>query len=215
MKIFSIEGNIGSGKSSLIEFLKNTNTELEFKFYYLEEPVSVWNEIKDLSGVTILEKYYKDPKKYAFSFQMMAYITRLSSIKKKISELPPDSILFTERSVFTDREIFAKMLYDSKHIEEVEYLIYLKWFDEFKIIDLDGIIYIQTTPELCHQRIDKRNRKGEESIPLSYLTDCHKYHETWINATSTTPVLFIDGYPEQSMQLSYQIKEFVKSDLKK
>ena len=212
MKIFSIEGNIGSGKSSLIDFLKNT--EPEFNFYYLEEPVNVWNEIKDSTGVTILEKYYKDPKKYAFSFQMMAYITRLSSIKKKIGELPPNSILFTERSVFTDREIFAKMLYDSGNIEEIEYSIYLRWFDEFKTINLDGIIYIQTNPELCHQRIDKRNRKGEESIPLSYLTECHNYHESWIN-NSIIPVLFIDGYPEQSMQLSQQIKEFVKSDLKK
>jgi len=210
MRIFSIEGNIGSGKSTLIEFLKNN----EDGFYYLEEPVSVWNEVKDLSGVTILEKYYQDPKKYAFSFQMMAYITRLSSIKKKISEIPPDSILFTERSIFTDREIFAKMLYDSGNIEEVEYSIYLKWFNEFKTINLDGIIYIQTNPELCHQRIEQRNRKGEESIPLEYLTECHNYHESWIN-NSSVPVLYINGQHSQSNKIVLHIKEFVESYFKK
>ena len=210
MRIFSIEGNIGSGKSTLIDFLKNT----ESRYYYLEEPVSVWNEIKDLAGVTILEKYYQDPKKYAFSFQMMAYITRLSSIRKKISELPPDAILFTERSIYTDREIFAKMLYDSGKIEEVEYSIYLKWFDEFDCIKLDGIIYIQSSPELCRTRIEKRNRKGEESIPLSYLNTCHDYHEKWIKSASVN-LLFIDGRPEQSNELTLNLKKFVESDLRK
>ena len=56
MKIFSIEGNIGSGKSTLIENLKKYETS----FIYLPEPVDLWNEIKDSSGVTILEKYYQD-----------------------------------------------------------------------------------------------------------------------------------------------------------
>ena len=108
MKIFSVEGNIGSGKSTLIEYLKQSN-----KYIYLPEPVSVWNEIKDLSGVTILENYYKDQKKYSFSFQMMAYISRLSTIKNAIKTASPDSIIFTERCIYTDREIFARMLYDS------------------------------------------------------------------------------------------------------
>ena len=40
-------------------------------------------------------------------------------------------ILFLERSMFTDRNIFAKMLYDSKNMNELEYQIYNKWFDEF------------------------------------------------------------------------------------
>ena len=210
MKIFSIEGNIGSGKSTLIDFLS-----LNFKnYHYLEEPVNTWNEIKDTSGVTILEKYYQDPLKYAFSFQMMAYITRLSIIKKALTSLPPDTIIITERSIFTDREIFAKMLYDDNKIESIEYQIYLRWFNEFKTINLDGIIYVQTLPGVCNKRIGIRNRKGESSIPLEYLERCHDYHERWIN-NSNVPVLYMDGHPEHSTELSMKIKEFVESDLKK
>jgi len=206
MKIFSVEGNIGSGKSTLVEFVK----ESRHNFVYLPEPVSLWNEFKDSSGVTILEKYYQNPMKYAFSFQMMAYITRLTLLKNTIKSSRPDSIIITERSIYTDREIFAKMLYDSKHIEEIEYSIYLRWFNELSDIKLDGIIYFETSPEICLKRIEKRNRKGEESIPLNYLKDCHDYHEEWIKRTDV-PVLYLDGHPEQSEILIEQINEFVKN----
>lgn len=209
MKIFSVEGNIGSGKSTLIEYLKQSN-----KYIYLPEPVSIWNEIKDLSGVTILENYYKDQKKYSFPFQMMAYISRLSTIKNAVKSAAPDNIIFTERCIYTDREIFARMLYDSNLIEEIEYSIYLKWFDEFSEIKLDGIIYIESTPETCAKRVNNRNRKGEESIPLDYLIKCNKYHENWINSTNV-PVLVIDGEPEQSNKIIEQIDKFVKINLKK
>ena len=195
--VFSIEGNIGSGKSTLIEKLKNIEN-----VYFLPEPVDTWNTVTDLSGVTILEKYYQDQEKYAFPFQMMAYITRLSLIRAA----PEDCIIFTERCVFTDREIFAKMLYDSGKIDHISYSIYNKWFDEFNEHALSGIVYIQTSPETCFNRIITRNRKGE-TIPLSYLQNCHNYHEKWITNTST-PVLILDGEPEQSDISIEKIKSF-------
>jgi deoxyadenosine/deoxycytidine kinase len=70
MKIISIEGNIGSGKSTLIKKLREL-PEFQNGFTFLPEPVDEWNTIKDSDGITILEKYYSDQKKYAFSFQMM------------------------------------------------------------------------------------------------------------------------------------------------
>ena len=79
--IYSIEGNIGSGKSTFIDILKKEN-KLK-NVVYLEEPVKVWETIKDKSEETILEKFYKNQNKYSFSFQMMAYISRLSELKKK------------------------------------------------------------------------------------------------------------------------------------
>jgi len=191
--IFSIEGNIGSGKSTFLDLLKKSNSS----FIYLPEPVNTWNEIKDQSGVSILEKYYADSERYAFPFQMMAYITRLSIIRKAMKEAPENCIIVTERSIYTDREIFAKMLYDSGKIEDICYSIYLRWFDEFLEFNLSGIIYVQTTPETCLNRVNLRNRKGE-SIPLSYLSNCHDYHEKWL--TGKNNLLIIDGETEQSIE---------------
>ena len=162
--IFTIEGNIGSGKSTLIK-----NLSLKYKnIVFLPEPVNIWNTIRDSSGVTILEKFYSNQKRYSFSFQMMAYITRFVQLKEAINDT--DTIIITERCMYTDREIFAKMLYDSSLMEDIEYSIYLHWFDEFiKDIRIDGYVYVKTTPETCLNRIKSRDRKGEQSITIDYL----------------------------------------------
>ena len=84
------------------------------------------------------------------------------------------------------------MLYDDEKIEDVEYNIYCKWFYEFvKDIPVAGIIYVKTNPEICEKRVIIRNRKGE-IIPLSYLQNCHKYHEEWLK-NETLPILTLDG----------------------
>ena len=180
--MFSIEGNIGSGKSTLLENLQTNlkNEELVIngvkkKVCFVQEPVDIWDSIKDKNGNNMLTKYYSNQKKYAFSFQMMAYISRLSLLKKAISE--KYDIIITERSIFTDCNVFAKMLYDKGTMEDVEYSIYKKWFEEF-LSELPeiNIIYIKTTPKVAYKRIKKRERVGEE-IPLEYLENCHTYHE--------------------------------------
>ena len=141
--------------------------------------------------IHILEKYYINQTRYAFSFQMMAFITRIQQIKK-VTGYNNDIIIVCERSVFTDKEVFIKMLYNDKKIEEIEYSIYSKYFDEFiENITISGIIYIKTDPEICKLRIKKRNRKGEE-ISLSYLKKCHNYHQNWLQNTQT-PVLTLNG----------------------
>lgn len=208
--VFSVEGNIGSGKSTLVEYLKkNKNPNLNFNIIYVQEPVDIWNTIVDSSGKNIIELYYSNQKRYAFSFQMMAYITRLSQLKKIIKEAPDFSIIITERCLYTDYNIFAKMLYDSKLIEEIEYSIYCKWFNEFIDIDVSGFIYVKTTPETCLKRINLRNRKGEE-ISHEYLLNCHNYHERWLENAKK---LVIDGEPQHSTELVQKIFSFIVNSL--
>ena len=191
--IISLEGNIGSGKSTLMEYLKANFSLNTYKILFIDEPVDQWNTFVDPStNETIIEKYYKDQEKYAFSFQMMAYITRLSAIRNAINKNYYD-IIFIERSVYTDRNVFAKMLYDSGKIEEINYKIYLKWFDEF-LDNLPNIIliYIKTAPKIAYDRVVKRNRQGE-TIPLEYLSQCNDYHDKWINSVDINYKLIIDG----------------------
>ena len=176
-KIISIEGNIGSGKSTLVEELRKKFGNNK-KVCFLQEPVDIWNTIKDKDGNTMIAKFYADTKKYSFAFQMMAYISRLSILK---AELKKDyDIIFTERCLLTDRNVFAKMLHDDGKIVQVEYQIYNKWFDEF-IRDFPKIeyIYLKTCPQIAFDRIIKRGRAGE-NIPLEYLQTCHGYHENWL-----------------------------------
>ncbi len=214
--IVSVDGNIGSGKSTILRTLKE-RFSADPNIIFLQEPVDQWEEIKDKNGETILSKFYENQEKYSFAFQMMAYISRLSLLKETI-EKNPGAIIITERCLDTDRHVFAKMLYDSGKIEEVEYQIYLRWFDHF--IDdkqTKKIIYLKTDPHVCFYRIAKRNRTGESNISLEYLEECHKYHEDMIEQTHCDK-LVIDGNVDREENNSIvdvwikEIKEFLSID---
>ena len=142
-RIISIDGNIGSGKSTLVKeinkYYSNPSNCYNMKICFLQEPVDIWNTITDKDGKTIIECFYCNPEKFAFAFQMMAYISRLSILKKELKK--NWDIIFTERCVFTDCNVFAKMLYKDGKINQIEYKIYNGWFNEF-IEDIPCIEYI-------------------------------------------------------------------------
>jgi|UniRef100_A0A6C0BXU9 deoxyadenosine/deoxycytidine kinase len=200
-KIYSVEGNIGSGKSTII---KNLKKEFRFtkyrKILYLQEPVDVWETFSDGEN-NIIEKFYENQKEWAFSFQMMAFISRIAQLKRKIQKYNYNSyIIITERCVETDKNVFAKMLFDEEKINPINYQIYLKWFDEFvSDIKIDGHVYLKTEPEISLERIKKRNRKGE-TISLNYLKKCHDYHNNWLNEKDN--VFIIDVSSEISEELA-------------
>ena len=186
--LLSIEGNIGGGKSTLLQELKEYYKDI-YTVLFIDEPVTTWEKIKDQNGNTMLKKFYADQEKYAFPFQMMAYISRLKMLRdivKSVSlEKDKHFIIITERSLYTDKYVFAKMLYDNGKIEHVNYQIYLNWFDTFsKDFPIEKIIYVKTSPEICHKRILKRSRIGEDVIPLEYLQSCNHYHDTMIKSSS-------------------------------
>jgi deoxyadenosine/deoxycytidine kinase len=174
-QIITIEGNIGSGKSTLLAHLRE-KYKTNLNILFLREPVDEWENIKDENGITMLQKFYSDQKTYSFPFQMMAYISRLALLKEAIKN-NPDAIIITERSLVTDKMVFAKMLYDNENIEEVNYQIYVKWFECFACeYPIKKVIYVNSSPEICYQRIHERARLGEAIIPLDYLNTCHNYH---------------------------------------
>ena len=141
----------------------------------------MFTSIKDENGITILEKFYENQEKYSFPFQMMAYISRLKLLKETVEKYP-NAIIISERSLYTDKYVFAKMLYETNKIEDVSYKIYCKWFDTFvKDYPIAGIIYVKTDPEICHDRVAKRSRVGESNIPLDYLVSCDTYHDDMLD----------------------------------
>ena len=190
--LISIEGNIGSGKSTVIEWLK---TQENKNIVFVDEPVNEWLSIKDKDGMNALDCFYKDQKQNAFCFQILAYITRLKKLILKLEEyVNQDIIIITERSIDTDRNVFAKMLYEDGLISSIEWETYNYWFDTFKHIStVNTIIYIKTDPEKCIERINKRNRTEETNIGLEYLEKCHKYHNDWLNKNEAT-IITINGH---------------------
>jgi deoxyadenosine/deoxycytidine kinase len=188
MLIF-LEANIGGGKTSFAERLKEFQNLLGFKIAL--EPVDEWLNTKDTSGKNILQHYYENPTKVSFAFQMNSFISRCKRLED-FEHHKTDIIM--ERSVYSDYHCFAKTCFENKTMTEMEYIIYKKWFEwltkSFNI-QSSGYIYIRTTPEECLKRIEKRSRNSECSIPLEYLQTLHKKHDDWLLKDEN--VLVLDG----------------------
>lgn len=205
----SIEGNIGSGKSTILKLLKETYPEWNF----VDEPVDQWVGLKNDEGKSLLECFYADKRRWSFTFQNIAVLDRYQAMNKAIEKLDPHkfNVIITERSIFTDKNIFAKMLHDTDDIDQLEWQIYSKWFNHiYKLYPaIHGFIYIQADPERCLERIAKRHRGGEDLIPMKYLRKVHENHEEWLRGSPLMPAVFIyDNNHNDTFDIA-QIKEFV------
>lgn len=175
-----IEGNIGSGKSTLVPILAE-----KLGVGFSLEAVGEWNKVKDSNGVTMLAKFYSSMERYAYAFQSLAFLSRVEAI----DNFDDKENTIVERSIYADREVFAKNCMESGILDSAEWEIYCKWFDWCHAhipahVKSDNclFVYIRASPEVCLERIRIRNRKGEEDIDLSYLQSVHDKHEQWLNS---------------------------------
>ena len=200
--VLSLEGNIGAGKSTILNALERQLGK-DSGWLFLKEPVHIWETIKDKDGKSILCKFYENPSKYAFSFQVMAFITRYQELKRLLKENPDCKGIICERSLEADKNIFAKMLHEDGVMDSMHYSIYDRYFQEYEgNYQLTGIVHIDATPETCFTRVKHRSRNGENNISFDYLQKCHNYHEKWINDNKDClNVLTLDGNPTMSEQL--------------
>ena len=189
--IFSIDGNIGSGKSTLLKLLsENLKNMYNIPVIYLPEPVHEWIKLKDKNNINLIENFYKDQNKWAFSFQITTLISRITLLKN-INKYN-NCIILTERSIDTDKNVFCKMLYDDALINHLNYNIYLKWYNEFiNDYPITGYIYVKTSPDKAFERVLKRKRKEEDGVPLEYLKKCNLYHDNWLKNEKN--VLLLDA----------------------
>ena len=187
VRIFSLDGNIGVGKSTLLKQIAQQFPEI----LIVQEPVDVWTALKNSDGQNLLELFYKDKHRYAYTFQNAAILSRLKMLKDAVATAKPGQIILTERSVLTDRCVFAEMLKNQGFLNDIEWQLYNAWFDTFATdLPMAGIVHITTPSEIAYERIQKRARDGEAAIELSYLIDLAAQHSKWLSQTPL-PVLRI------------------------
>lgn len=187
--IISLDGNIGAGKSTLLQEIRNKLHDV----HIVDEPVSQWSALKNAKGKSLLELFYEDKNRWSYTFQNCALLTRLKNIQKAVENIDTTisspQVIITERSVLTDKHVFAEMLYDAGNIDPLEWELYESWFNVFgKKYPVRAIIYVSTSSGTSKERINTRNRTGEENIDLEYLDALDKQHKKWIKNTNI-PVL--------------------------
>ena len=188
--VISVDGNIGAGKSTFLAALAEAMPEAEV----VQEPVGEWMTLKNAEGKSLLELFYEDKRRWAYVFQNCAILTRLRTIRDAI-RTTTKRVVITERSVLTDRHVFAEMLRASGDIDDLEWALYMKWFDAFAAdLPIRGIVYLTTGVGTSAGRIVARGRHGEEHIPLDYLAALDEQHHRWL-ATTDRPVVHISTEP--------------------
>lgn len=194
MAFFVIEGNIGAGKSTFLQVVgEHLNAQLVF------EPCKAWQDVGGKGN--LLNAFYRDGQRWAYTFQSYAFITRVLEQEKKAQE-NKHAFQLLERSVYSDRYCFAKNAYEMGLMSSLEWGLYCEWFEwlvQNRLEQPAGFIYLRTDPEVCYERLGIRNRSEEKEVPLEYLKLLHGKHEDWLVHKKdiafylrNTPVLVLD-----------------------
>lgn len=185
-RVYSIEGNIGAGKSTLFKRLGKLINNVEF----VEEPLGNW---ENLGGESLLKKFYEDPKRWGYSFESYAMYSKVEALINSVKTEKP--IIMVERSLLSNK-IFFEISSELGKLDSMEYQMLLTHYDFYmKNIypKLDGIIYLRTPVEECMNRIKKRSRNGEEEVDRNYLSMLEEKFDKLINKCGI-PTLNVDGF---------------------
>lgn len=185
-----IDGNIGCGKSTLIQSLK----ELYKSITILEENVDEWKPY--------LTEFYKDMKSNSLKFQMKVLEHHLHC--GKITSESSDSISIHERSPLSCIEIFGKDLLTSGFLKEIDIQL-MKSYNTKLGWKPDVIIYLKSDTNIASSRCIERSREGEDNIPISYLNNIselyNKLYEKDISNQNEYIVYTVNANNEKSVVL--------------
>ncbi|CAJ1066537.1 thymidine kinase 2%2C mitochondrial isoform X1 [Xyrichtys novacula] len=177
--VICIEGNIASGKTTCLKYFSDTsNIEV------LTEPVSKW---RNVHGHNPLALMYQDPERWGLTLQTYVQLTMLDRHLSAISA----PVRMMERSIFSAKYIFVENLFKSGKMPEVDYAVLSEWFDWIITniyLPVDLIVYLQASPQTCHERLKQRCREEEKVIPLEYLESIHQLYEDWLIHRTSSPL---------------------------
>lgn len=184
-KIFSIEGNVGAGKTTVINLLQKDFTDI----LLVEEPVTEWQNIH---GHNILDKKYENPERWCYSFESYVLISKMNALIKAAES--DKKIILIERCMLSDKVFFdlAVKLGQCNPMEQEMFNNLYEFLLENVYPRLSGIIFLDTSVDECIRRITKRNRTEEASVDKDYLEQLHLHFLDIIN-TSNVPTLIVDG----------------------
>ncbi|QDZ23358.1 deoxynucleoside kinase [Chloropicon primus] len=190
--MISVDGNIGSGKSTLLSILKarytpppscpsSSSSSSSRSVCFAPERTHEWK--------AMLPLYYEDTKRWSFPFQMQVLLSHIKNFKEAEGDL-----CFVERSPLAASLVFGELLKQEGLITSVEADLFDGFMEEVSWHP-DVIIYLACAPQVCLERVVKRNRDGESGggIPLEYLEKVSKAYEGFIQKyQDTIPVIKID-----------------------
>jgi deoxyadenosine/deoxycytidine kinase len=173
----AIAGNMGSGKSTLVEFLSRT---------YGIAPFYEPNEDNPY-----LPDFYSDMRRWSFHSQLY-FLSNKFRLHQQLDKTP--GVVVLDRTIFEDAEIFATALHDMKQMDDRDWRTY--WVFYQSILDAikppDLMIYLRCSMRTLRKRISLRARAIEKDVPLAYLKRLERLYESWIDRYHSSDVLILE-----------------------
>lgn len=173
----AVAGPIGAGKTSLTEWLARRYALVPFY-----EPHDVNPYLAD---------FYRDMKRWAFHSQL-AFLAHKLDLHVRLAACADRAVL--DRTLYEDAEIFAQSLHRQRLISKRDFGVYWKLYEGIRATLRPPRVLIALSCSLrtSKQRIAKRGRAMERSIPDGYLRRLHQLYGEWFARWDLSPIVRID-----------------------
>ncbi len=178
IKYIAVAGNMGSGKSSLVDFLCRRYPDIRpFLERNAENPY--------------LEDFYRDMGRWAFHSQVY-FLTLKFRVHQELQTCPQTVI--QDRTIYEDAEIFAENLHRRGLLTGRDYRAYRLLYETIResLNPPDLLIYLKSSMRTIRRRIRRRGRAYEQDVDPGYLRDLNRLYRRWIRRYDLSPVLVID-----------------------
>jgi deoxyadenosine/deoxycytidine kinase len=187
--LLSIEGIVGSGKTTLAQRLKEHLPWLVF----VEEDLRSWRNLPTPSGpVNLLQRFYEDPHNHALEFQ--------SLVMQTLGErhLNRGNFYIQERSLQSSVNVFAESQRELGYLRDDQYAILKGWNDllkgvPYRMTSPNAFLYVDVDPQTAFSRVQARGRSEEASVTVDYLADLKRLHDKWLLNEQEYSVFRVDG----------------------
>lgn len=194
-KFIAVAGNIGVGKTSLVEYLQR-----EYGFTPVFEPYA---------NNPYLDDFYADMKSWSFHSQVY-FLAHKYRLHRELESTP--GVLVQDRTIYEDAEIFATSLYRGRKMSKRDFQTYSELYQAMQasLQPPDLMIYLRCSVRAIRKRIKRRGRPSEQAIPTSYLRRLNTLYEEWIErwaAQQQSELLIWDSEREDYLtDLVHQLK---------
>jgi deoxyadenosine/deoxycytidine kinase len=175
----AVAGNIGCGKSTLVDFICRT---------YGVEPFFEPN-----AKNPYLKDFYADMKRWAFHSQIY-FLAHKFRIHQELERQRRHCTVVQDRTIYEDAEIFAAHLHRRRAINGRDWAVYEDMYRSIRqaLEPPDLMIYLKASVRTVRKRIRLRGRPEEQAIPLAYLRALNALYEDWFEKYDRSPTIVLE-----------------------
>lgn len=199
-----IIGNIGVGKSTLIERMKSPRFSQALTSLLPSHKNQPLHTFPETFSTEVLDAFYQDPEKHAFTAQIEFFNGRLAR-QQHIQQA--SGIILEDRTIFEDYHIFGKAQKILNRLTHAEYLAYQRNYQLMtqQIQEPDLVVYLRADTPTLLKRIAQRGRDSEKAIEPEYLNLLNELYEAFIQRHTHCPVLIIEAHETDDLEQYYSM----------